>query len=181
MFESKREARLVHHLMNHVHEVRCEPGLIEFRPEPQAPADLAPRLADLLGRWKISVQVPVWLGAAVVIACVSLTWRQVGHWHDSRSLWQHTLAVTQNNYRAHLDLARELEREGNLEAAGPHYVRAAQINPFSPFPHFYLGLAYQKDGRSAQCSHSDPEASRSGSQSKRPAERSGITKSTYSR
>jgi len=51
LFETKREARLVHHLMHHVHEVRCEPGLIEFRPEPQAPADLAPRLADLLGRW----------------------------------------------------------------------------------------------------------------------------------
>jgi DNA polymerase-3 subunit gamma/tau len=51
LFESKREPRLVHHLMHHVHEVRCEPGLIEFRPEPQAPPDLAPRLADLLGRW----------------------------------------------------------------------------------------------------------------------------------
>jgi DNA polymerase-3 subunit gamma/tau len=51
LFETRREARLVHHLMHHVHEVRCEPGLIEFRPEPQAPADLAPRLADLLGRW----------------------------------------------------------------------------------------------------------------------------------
>jgi len=51
LFETRREARLVHHLMHHVHEVRCEPGLIEFRPEPQAPADLAPRLADLLSRW----------------------------------------------------------------------------------------------------------------------------------
>jgi DNA polymerase-3 subunit gamma/tau len=37
--------------MHHVHEVRCEPGMIEFRPEPQAPPDLAPRLAELLGRW----------------------------------------------------------------------------------------------------------------------------------
>jgi DNA polymerase-3 subunit gamma/tau len=51
LFESKREARLVHHLMHHVHEVRCEPGLIEFRPEPQAPPDLAPRLSEYLGRW----------------------------------------------------------------------------------------------------------------------------------
>jgi len=51
LFETRREARLVHHLMHHVHEVRCEPGLIEFRPEPQAPADLAPRLADMLSRW----------------------------------------------------------------------------------------------------------------------------------
>ena len=51
LFEARREARLVHHLLHHVHEVRCEPGLIEFRPEPQAPPDLAPRLAEILGRW----------------------------------------------------------------------------------------------------------------------------------
>jgi DNA polymerase-3 subunit gamma/tau len=37
--------------MHHVHEVRCEPGLIEFRPEPQAPTDLAAKLSDLLGKW----------------------------------------------------------------------------------------------------------------------------------
>jgi DNA polymerase-3 subunit gamma/tau len=51
LLELRREGRLVHHLMHHVHEVRCEPGLIEFRTEPQAPPDLAPRLAELLGRW----------------------------------------------------------------------------------------------------------------------------------
>ena len=38
LFETRREARLVHHLMHHVHEVRCEPGLIEFRPEPTGAA-----------------------------------------------------------------------------------------------------------------------------------------------
>jgi DNA polymerase-3 subunit gamma/tau len=51
LFETKREARLVHSLMHHVHEVRCEPGLIEFRPEPQAPIDLASKLSDLLSKW----------------------------------------------------------------------------------------------------------------------------------
>jgi DNA polymerase-3 subunit gamma/tau len=51
LFETRREARLVHHLMHHVHEVRCEPGLIEFRPEPKAPPDLAQRLSELLGQW----------------------------------------------------------------------------------------------------------------------------------
>ena len=38
LFEARREARLVHHLMHHVHEVRCEPGLIEFRPAAQGAA-----------------------------------------------------------------------------------------------------------------------------------------------
>lgn len=51
LFETRREARLVHHLMHHVHEVRCEAGLIEFRPEPKAPPDLAPRLSELLSQW----------------------------------------------------------------------------------------------------------------------------------
>ena len=51
LFESKREARLVHSLMHHVHEVRCEPGVIEFRPEPQAPTDLASKLGTLLTQW----------------------------------------------------------------------------------------------------------------------------------
>ena len=37
--------------MHHVHEVRCEPGLIEFRPEPTAPTDLAARLSEMLGKW----------------------------------------------------------------------------------------------------------------------------------
>jgi len=51
LFESKREPRLVNCLMHHVHEVRCEPGLIEFRPESSAPPDLASRLSELLGKW----------------------------------------------------------------------------------------------------------------------------------
>lgn len=51
LFEARREPRLVNSLMHHVHEVRCEPGLIEFRPEPTAPTDLAARLSELLGKW----------------------------------------------------------------------------------------------------------------------------------
>ncbi|MFI5000051.1 MAG: DNA polymerase III subunit gamma/tau [Reyranellales bacterium] len=51
LFETRREARLVHHLMHHVHEVRCEPGLIEFSTEPEAPKDLAARLSDSLSKW----------------------------------------------------------------------------------------------------------------------------------
>ena len=51
LFEARREARLVHHLMHHVHEVHCEPGLIELRTQPKAPPDLAPRLGELLSQW----------------------------------------------------------------------------------------------------------------------------------
>jgi DNA polymerase-3 subunit gamma/tau len=51
LFEARREARIVHNLLHHVHEVRCESGLIEFRPEPKAPPNLASQISDLLSRW----------------------------------------------------------------------------------------------------------------------------------
>jgi DNA polymerase-3 subunit gamma/tau len=51
LFEARREPRIVNFLMHHVHEVRCEPGVIEFRPEPTAPSDLASRLSEMLGKW----------------------------------------------------------------------------------------------------------------------------------
>ena len=49
--ERYREGRLQAYLINDVHLVSFEPGRIEFRPGPQAPAKLAGVLSDHLGRW----------------------------------------------------------------------------------------------------------------------------------
>ncbi len=46
-----REGRLQAHLVNDVHLVSFEPGRMEFRPGPQAPAKLAGMLSDHLGNW----------------------------------------------------------------------------------------------------------------------------------
>jgi len=56
----RREAILHAHLVNTVHLVRYEPGVLEFRPAPQAPKDLAGKLQALLAqltgrRWMVSV------------------------------------------------------------------------------------------------------------------------------
>ncbi len=47
----KREAILHANLTNNVHLVRYEPGSLEFRPEPQAPKNLAGQLQSLLSSW----------------------------------------------------------------------------------------------------------------------------------
>lgn len=49
--QRRREARLQAHLVNDVHLVSFEPGRMEFRPGPQAPAKLAGMLSDHLGNW----------------------------------------------------------------------------------------------------------------------------------
>jgi DNA polymerase III subunit gamma/tau len=51
LLQERREAILYAQLHNNVHLVRFEPGRLEIRPEPQAPANLANRLGALLGEW----------------------------------------------------------------------------------------------------------------------------------
>jgi DNA polymerase-3 subunit gamma/tau len=56
----RREAMLHAHLVHSVHLVRFAPPVIELRPQPEAPKDLAPRLAAFLAevtgsRWTIAL------------------------------------------------------------------------------------------------------------------------------
>ena len=60
MVATRREATLHAHLVHSVHLVRFAPPVIELRPEPEAPRDLAARLAAVLGeatgtRWTIAL------------------------------------------------------------------------------------------------------------------------------
>jgi DNA polymerase-3 subunit gamma/tau len=57
---AQRQATLHAHLLHSVHLVRFAPPVIELRPEPEAPRDLAAKLAALLGeatgtRWTIAL------------------------------------------------------------------------------------------------------------------------------
>ena len=60
LVSERREASLHAHLVHSVHLVRFAPPVIELRPQPEAPRDLAPRLAALLQdatgtRWTIAL------------------------------------------------------------------------------------------------------------------------------
>jgi DNA polymerase-3 subunit gamma/tau len=51
LFKEKREAILHSHLMNDAHLVHFEAGRIDFRPGPNAPNNLANRIAACLNEW----------------------------------------------------------------------------------------------------------------------------------
>ncbi|MFQ3623406.1 MAG: DNA polymerase III subunit gamma/tau, partial [Acetobacteraceae bacterium] len=56
----RREPRLAAQIREFVHPVRIEDGILEFRPEPDSPRDLAPRLAAFLAeatgrRWTVAL------------------------------------------------------------------------------------------------------------------------------
>jgi len=78
--------------------------------------------------------------AALVLATLGfLTYRQIGFWHDSETLWKHALQVSgAGNYKAHFNLAVIYDAEGRYDEAIAHF-RAAE-NPREDDPRIHLGM-----------------------------------------
>jgi tetratricopeptide (TPR) repeat protein len=95
---------------------------------------------------------PAWRTAAVGAAglalagCAALSWRQVGYWRDSATLFAHALDVTRGNFLAHTNLGSALEREGRLAEARAHYAEAVRLNPGYPEAQNNAGTARAAEG-----------------------------------
>ncbi len=85
--------------------------------------------ADLAGTSRRSIALLAAAGIASVAILASLTYRQVGYWHDTESFWRRTLALTENNYIAHDSLAEYLLDQGGTDEAAAHFRAALAIRP----------------------------------------------------
>jgi Flp pilus assembly protein TadD len=91
-------------------------------------------------------------GAGVIIAILSvLTWRQVEIWHDTDTLWQRVLAVTdRSTFRsgtAHHLMARFLSDKGDLDRAIDHLRLSIAIEPTDSTTYTDLGVALARRGQ----------------------------------
>ena len=84
-------------------------------------------VADLAQRWKIPAPWLVAPALAILAVLGMLTYRQIGYWHDSETLWRHALAVTEKNYTAHDSLARVLAEENRTDDAIAEYKAAGAL------------------------------------------------------
>jgi Tfp pilus assembly protein PilF len=69
------------------------------------------------------------LALLIGIALAYLARSQVSHWRATVPLFEHALAVTEDNFLAHKGLAVGLLRAGNLERAREHFEHALRIKP----------------------------------------------------
>jgi tetratricopeptide (TPR) repeat protein len=87
----------------------------------------------LIGDWAKDRRVSArWIAvpaAAVLLVFGALTYKQLGHWRDSESIWTHTLALTENNSVAHDELGNYLSDGGHIEEAAAHFRAANAILP----------------------------------------------------
>ena len=90
-----------------------------------------------------------WLAIPAVcclLALGTLTYRQVGYWHDTSSFWLRTLALTQDNYVAQNNLGEFLLNQGRTEEAAAHFRSALAIRPDGLTANLNLGAYEDRRG-----------------------------------
>jgi tetratricopeptide (TPR) repeat protein len=90
--------------------------------------------------------VIIWTAALMVIGLAALTWKQVGVWRDTETLWTHALAASPSG-RAHENLGTLLEERGQVAGAAGHFEQLVRIRPRYGPGHLYLGAARAAQGR----------------------------------
>jgi tetratricopeptide (TPR) repeat protein len=90
-------------------------------------------------------------GTALILgACAALTWIQVGYWQSDLRLWEHAVAVTDNNVLAHVNLGHYYLRERRPLAARKEFEEAVRIDPNVIEARVNLGAALADLGLSEQ-------------------------------
>ncbi|HXP34421.1 MAG TPA: tetratricopeptide repeat protein [Chthoniobacterales bacterium] len=103
-------------------------------------------VADLSAKWRYRKQTT---GVVAIVATVALAMAaraQASYWRDSEALWNHTIAVTKDNFFAHASLADLLMRRGRVSEAIAHSEEALRIRPGDADAQNNLGLALLQTG-----------------------------------
>jgi protein O-mannosyl-transferase len=104
-------------------------------------------LTEIARERKISA---VWWAAPAVLVLLTLgmlSRRQLAYWHDSETLWRHTLSVTEHNFMAHDGLARTLARQGRAQEALAEFNAAEKVAVYSASALIDIGIYAQTNGR----------------------------------
>jgi len=76
-----------------------------------------------------SFHIAAALGITALMALAVLSWKQSQVWHDSERLWRHVLAIEPAASYAYHNLAAEMKRRGNSDAAILYYRKATELDP----------------------------------------------------
>jgi len=96
---------------------------------------LAFGLIDIARSWRVAPLLSSGIAGGILVILATLTNAQTQRWHDSFTLFEHTLAVTPPNLRAENSLALAMGATGRYDEAAAHFEKALQIDP-----NFYDGL-----------------------------------------
>ncbi len=93
-----------------------------------------------------------WLAGASAIVLLALTVvasRQISYWQDNLTLWSHAVQVVPNHWAAEVNVGIQLQKQGKMAEALPHYRRAISIYPYEAVSNMAVGYDEQTHGNSS--------------------------------
>jgi len=102
--------------------------------------------AELARRWRGGLPVAAALSAIVLALLSALTVTQIGYWRSSAELYAHALAVVEDNWLAHNNMAVLKAQQYRFDEAIGHFRESLRVNPNQPEGFRNLGNAYQAAG-----------------------------------
>jgi protein O-mannosyl-transferase len=89
-------------------------------------------VADLTRSWRARRAILGAAAALLILAAMSLAWKQTSYWSDAERLWMRALAVTKNNDVAERGLGTALLKLGRVDEAIVHEREALRLRPGDP-------------------------------------------------
>ena len=109
-------------------------------------------VSDLLYKWRYR---NIFLGTCATIVIFAMTWAtflQLRYWKNSVSLFEHTVKVTKDNYKAEVNLGTAIASI-NPDQAMFHYKEALKIKPDYTVALFNLGNVLMEQGEIDEAVH----------------------------
>lgn len=100
----------------------------------------------LMIRWELVITAVITL----LLAISFVSWRQVGYWRNSRTLFEHTLSVEPDNFHAEVILGVYSRDKGEFAEAISHLRRAIELAPGDHEAYATLGNVYDRMGLVAE-------------------------------
>jgi tetratricopeptide (TPR) repeat protein len=99
-------------------------------------------IAEISQKWNYRREILVSLSALIIFILSILTWKQVGYWQNSITLYDHTLKVTENNGLIHNNRGFAYYVLGDYRQAVADYSSAITIKPDYVTAYHNRGIAY---------------------------------------
>jgi protein O-mannosyl-transferase len=108
---------------------------------------IAAAVWGLAALWERRPRTLAAAAVTVLAACAVGAVLQLRHWCDSLTLWEHSVAVTEDNFTARDSLAAALLDRGRVAEAIEHLHWARRLKPNHKLSHYLLGVAYRHQNR----------------------------------
>jgi Tfp pilus assembly protein PilF len=95
--------------------------------------------------WQKEIPVIIFLLAAAPFTAVTI--KQISYWHDSYTLFGHTLEVTRHNGMAENNFGVALVERGEAALAAQHFAAAVRFSPDLASGHYNLAVFLQRQNR----------------------------------